>query len=197
MKIFVNTKFTSLRKENSLISIGLVDENGNYFYGEVIGYSKQYLDDWTQTNIVDNLIYKGNKFFIEEDVDDISYVAISDTKKNVRKKLNAWLDKYDKVEWVLDVGHYSFVNLLDIITPYAINIPSKYDRTYTELNELIAKDKGLSLNDAFDVEIYDYIQDFNKGAVLPNYNSNALMNAHLIRVVYYKLAENKDIEVKL
>lgn len=195
MKIFVNTKFTSLRKENSLISIGLVDENGDYFYGEVIGYSKQYLDDWTQTNIVDKLLYKGNKFFIEEDVDDISYVAISDTKKNVRKKLNAWLDKYDKVEWVLDVGHYSFVNLLDLITPYAINIPSKYGKTYIELNELIAKDNNVDLDQAFDVDRYDYIKDSNM--LLSNCKLNALMNAHLIRVVYYKLAENKYVEVKL
>ena len=195
MKIFVNTKFTSLRKENGLISIGLVDENGDYFYGEVIGYSKQYLDDWTQTNIVDKLLYKGNKFLVEEEINGISYVAISDTKKNVRKKLNAWLDKYDKVEWVLDVGYYPFVNLLDLIAPYAINIPSKYGKTYIELNELIAKDNNVGLDQAFDVDRYDYIKDSNM--LLPNCKLNALMNAHLIRVIYYKLAENKDVEVKL
>ena len=39
MKIFFDTEFTGLHKDTSLISIGLVDEDGKTFYAEFLDYT--------------------------------------------------------------------------------------------------------------------------------------------------------------
>ena len=39
MKIFFDTEFTGLHKNTELISIGLIAENGNMFYGEITNYT--------------------------------------------------------------------------------------------------------------------------------------------------------------
>ena len=38
MKIFLDTEFTGLHRNASLISIGLAAENGDVFYGELTDY---------------------------------------------------------------------------------------------------------------------------------------------------------------
>ncbi|WP_376716592.1 hypothetical protein [Vagococcus carniphilus] len=55
MKVFFDTEFTGLHKDTTLISIGLIAENGNKFYAEFTDYDKTQIDDWLQENVINNL----------------------------------------------------------------------------------------------------------------------------------------------
>ena len=58
MKIFFDTEFTGLHKDTTLISIGLIDENGRTFYGEFSDYDESKCDDWIRENVIKHLIKK-------------------------------------------------------------------------------------------------------------------------------------------
>ena len=55
-KVFFDTEFTGLHKNTTLISIGLISECGKTFYAEFWDYDKTQIDEWLQTNVLDNLI---------------------------------------------------------------------------------------------------------------------------------------------
>ena len=55
MKIFFDTEFTGLHKDTTLISIGLIDENGRTFYGEFSDYDESKCDDWIRENVIKHL----------------------------------------------------------------------------------------------------------------------------------------------
>ena len=70
MNIFFDTEFTGLNQNTTLISIGLVDENGDTFYAELTDYDETQCDDWIKTNVLGNLklgfIKKNNHVIISE-----------------------------------------------------------------------------------------------------------------------------------
>ncbi|MCD5190676.1 3'-5' exoribonuclease [Enterococcus casseliflavus] len=55
MKVFLDTEFTGLRQNTTLVSIGLVAENGDTFYAELTDYDKSQVDHWLQKNVINNL----------------------------------------------------------------------------------------------------------------------------------------------
>lgn len=56
MKLFFDTEFTGLRKDTTLISLGIVSEDGRKFYAEFIDYDENQCDDWIIENVIKNLI---------------------------------------------------------------------------------------------------------------------------------------------
>lgn len=55
MNLYFETEFTDLHKDTTLISIGIVAENGNRFYAESTAYDTYQCDDWINENVIDNL----------------------------------------------------------------------------------------------------------------------------------------------
>jgi hypothetical protein len=56
-KVFLDTEFTGLHKNTTLISIGMVAETGETFYAEFEDFDPLQVDDWIQENVVDKLIF--------------------------------------------------------------------------------------------------------------------------------------------
>lgn len=54
-KIYFDTEFTGLHSNTTLISIGMVDDEGNEFYGICNDYATVHIDGWLQSNVIDNL----------------------------------------------------------------------------------------------------------------------------------------------
>lgn len=116
MKIFFDTEFTGLHKNTSLISIGLIANDGSTFYAEFTDYDKNQVDKWIQENVIDNLTicdevskpwrcsFKGNTYYI-------------------REKLNEWLSQFDIVEMWSDCLAYDWV-LFNNIFGTAFDIPN-------------------------------------------------------------------------
>lgn len=59
--LFFDAEFTGLRKDTTLISLGIISGNGKKFYAEFTDFNWDYVDDWIQKNVLDKLILK--KFY--------------------------------------------------------------------------------------------------------------------------------------
>lgn len=55
MKLFFDTEFTGLRKSTTLISIGIVSEDGRKFYAEFVDFNISQCDKWIKENVLQNL----------------------------------------------------------------------------------------------------------------------------------------------
>jgi hypothetical protein len=55
-KLFLDTEFTGLHQNTTLISIGLIADTGDTFYAELTDYDPDQIDDWLQENVLNNLV---------------------------------------------------------------------------------------------------------------------------------------------
>ena len=98
MKIFFDTEFTGLHKNTTLISIGLVDENGRTFYAEFSNYDESQCDKWIHENVIKHLKWsKENP--IEDFVNfsgDLQYCEVYGCKEYIKEVLAEWLSIYEK-----------------------------------------------------------------------------------------------------
>lgn len=134
--VYFDTEFTGLRKDTSLISIGLVTSDGDTFYAEFTDYNKEYVDEWIEENVIKNLL--NPKTVLEG-----SHWAMSGTTAEIREQLLNWLAPFKEaerpVQFVSDVSHYDFVLLIDLILGdsklTAIDLPSYISACCVDLNQ--------------------------------------------------------------
>ena len=183
MKIFFDTEFTGLHKNTTLISIGLVAENGDKIYAELNDYDKSQIDEWLQKNVIDNLMYDGRP---EWDTPDWYHYGDS---KFIRERILAWLYKFGQIEWVSDVCHYDFVLLIDLLYGHALNMPyGEHNASCHDINQDIAKHFGISEISAFDMSREQLLKNANieiKGS-----KHNALYDAEVIKAIYGTIQSN-------
>jgi hypothetical protein len=116
LKIFFDTEFTGLHQNTTLISIGMVSENGKTFYAELEGYDKKQVDEWIQSNVINNLARSlGELYYM---ADSTSY-GKSDV---VARDLKKWLSQFEQVEMWSDCLSYDWV-LFNQLFGHAFNIP--------------------------------------------------------------------------
>lgn len=123
MNIFFDTEFTGLHQNTTLISIGLVAENGDSFYAELNDYDPTQVDEWIQKNVMDNLIL--SDFQMESDYFPHSdSVYFKGNIKNLKVALENWFSRFDSVTMWSDVLAYDWM-LFCNIWGGALNIPSR------------------------------------------------------------------------
>lgn len=89
IKLFFDTEFTGLRKNTTLISIGIVAGNERAFYAELTDYDKTQVDDWIQENVIANLQLQSmqpNTAVVEKN----TFQVLGD-KQFVANELKKWL----------------------------------------------------------------------------------------------------------
>ncbi|KQN96905.1 3'-5' exoribonuclease domain-containing protein [Paenibacillus sp. Leaf72] len=119
-RVFLDTKSTMLHQSMTLISIGLVTEDGQTFYAELTNYDKSHVDEWLQKNVIDNLIiHPKRKHYYR--VTDTDAIYLGDTAL-IRIKLSEWLGKFDMIEVWSDYLSYDWV-LFNQLFGHAFNIP--------------------------------------------------------------------------
>ena len=137
--IYFDTEFTGLRKDTSLISIGLVDCNGKKFYAEFEDYDRSQVDDWIDENVISNLSSPENHFDEYRD-----YWTMTGRREEISERLRMWLSQYSdrRVQFVSDVSHYDFVLLIDLILNNpeftAIQLPDWISPVCHDINQDIA-----------------------------------------------------------
>lgn len=59
MKLFLDTEFTGLHQNTTLISLGLISEDNKSFYAEFTDFDLKQVenDDWLKENVMKNLLY--------------------------------------------------------------------------------------------------------------------------------------------
>ena len=130
MNIYLDSEFTGLHRNTTLISIGLVNENGDTFYAEFTDYDKSQVDEWIQKNVIDNLIL--SKWDTEKDYSPYEkHVTCKGRRYEVEQALSHWLFKHEpeRIEIWSDVLAYDWMLFCDLwggafkIPPFINYIP--------------------------------------------------------------------------
>lgn len=188
MKLFFDMEFTGLRQDTTVISLGIVDENGRSIYAEYIDYDRRQIDSWIKKNVIDNTMYLKNK-----EIPAIHYfeggntICVSTTQEN-RDHILEWLSFYDDedIQFVSDVCHYDMVLLIDVLFDTALSIPKNISAACHDINQDIARYKNISLKEAFDFSREDLLtsKELEK---IDGEKHNALYDAKVIRAIYNKI----------
>lgn len=201
MLIYGDTEFSGLHQHTTLISIGLVSQDGRTFYAELNDYSSQQINTWLQENVINRLKFQPPKEGEEEHYmasrhhdnpvgNDLyaSYsVEMRGNKQQVRKELLRWLAQFSSVEWVFDVGHYDFMLLIDLLSGNALDLPIWVSPTYRDLNQKIIQHFKCDSFIAFDFNRERLLQILNIELEDEN-KHNALYDAKVIKELYQAIA---------
>lgn len=133
MKIFFDTEFTGLHQNTTLISIGLISEDGRTFYAELNDYDETQVDDWLRENVINNLLFKTppegqqehwaqSRVSPEISLHQAWNVDLRDNRKEVSENLKEWLSQFESVEIWSDCLAYDWV-LFNQLFEHAFNIP--------------------------------------------------------------------------
>ena len=166
MNVYFDTEFTGLHKNTTLISIGCIADDGRQFYMELNDYDKDQCNDWIKENVLAHLDGEPK---------------ITGNKQEVASKLREWLSYYKDVQLVSDVCHYDMVLFIDLFGD-AFDIPSNVNPACHDINQDIAKLKGISEKEAFDYTRENLIDDVLRYEVCKKHN--ALWDAKVIRSIY-------------
>lgn len=173
MKVFFDTEFTGLRKDTTIISIGLVSDNYKKFYAEFTDYDKDQVDDWIKDNVINNLIIN------DENINNGIYFR--GTKEEIAKELRKWFEEFDEeIELVSDVCHYDMVLLIDLFGS-AFDLPKNVCPACYDINQDIAEYYRITQKEAFDKCREDIV--YNNTSKDNKHNS--LYDAMVIKDVYY------------
>jgi hypothetical protein len=179
MKVFFDTEFTGLHKNTTLISIGLIAENGKTFYAEINNYDKLQVDEWIKQNVIANLKFNDIPYGTCIPKIPICLTDKYEMKSNsseVAECLKIWLEQFDEVEMWSDCLSYDWV-LFNHLYGHAFNIPKNVYYIPFDICTLF-KLKGVD-PDISREEFADYKGDTKK--------HNALHDAILIKECYDKL----------
>ena len=171
--LYFDTEFTGLSNGTTPISIGVVSNNNETFYGETTDFDRTKVDAWIQCNVVDKLILgdkvREKKAFRSRD--NHSNTMVCGSKDFVGEELLMWVNRIsnggsvDDITLVSDVPYYDLVMLCDMA--YANNglaMPYNF-ACCIDLNQMIAEHYGVSIAKAFDMSREDIIVDM--GGELP------------------------------
>jgi hypothetical protein len=170
VRLFFDTEFTGLHQNTTLISIGIVSEDGkSYFYAELDDYDKSQVDDWVEENVIKNLV--SNK-------PEMSKNLVRGNKEHVRSKLEEFLASFKgkTIEFWADVLAYDWVLFCELFGG-AMNIPENVDYSPYDLCTLFkAKDIDPDIN-----------REKFTGVDPGGNKHNALFDAEIGRRCYLKL----------
>lgn len=193
MNIYFDTEFTGLNQSTTLISIGLVADDGCTFYAELTDYDESQCDEWIKTNVLANLklgFLKNNHVIISEKSGHCWEVK-GDTKY-VRLLLTSWLSHYTDVQLVSDVCHYDMVLLMGLFRDPLKQIADAFRFTDMtgicsvchDINQDIAHFLDISEAKAFDVSRESLVKVPIEGE-----KHNALYDAKIIKDIYELINE--------
>lgn len=191
MFLFFDTEFTGLHKDTSLISIGIVSEDGNKFYAEFTDYDKLPVNDWIKNNVIDNLYLRRNGAYeqrIEKENSPEHYkMEVKGNKECVARWLTQWFSKFNSIQFVSDVCHYDFVLLIDIFGT-AFDLPENVCASCHDINQDIARHYGISEWEAFDKSREEIVMELC-GYEVEGRKHNALYDAEVIKAVYEEIGK--------
>lgn len=185
MKLFFDTEFTGLHKRTSLISIGIVAENGQRFYGEFSTYKENQCDDWIRENVLKHTILGGNDMLASVLGEDSNTTVILGSKADIRHELGEWLKQFDGVQFVSDVCHYDMVLMIDIFGG-AFDLPKNVSAVCYDINQDIARHYGISDREAFDKSREEIVSELC-GRPIEGEKHNSLYDAEVIKAIYEEI----------
>lgn len=168
-KVFMDSEFTGLHKNTTLISIGFIAGNKS-FYAELTDYDKDQIDEWLDINVISALKLDKNGFV--NNADDTTFKG---SKEELKPVLTKWLEDIGEVEIYSDCLSYDWVLFLDIFG-HAFDIPKNVYYIPFDICTMF-RDRGIDPDINREEFIESYIGD----------KHNALYDASVIQDCYKKL----------
>lgn len=182
MKVFFDTEFTGLHQNTTLISIGLVSEDGKEFYAEFTDYNESQVDEWIEKNVIQNLIIHPERNIYSSLLD--GQRIVKGTREYISSRLREWLEQYESVEMWSDCLSYDWV-LFNQLFGHAFNIPKNVYYIPFDICTLM-KIKGVDP----DINREEFARSgsywFTEDQIQKH---NALWDAKMIKACYDKLME--------
>lgn len=173
-RLFFDTEFTGLHQNTTLISIGIVSSCGKSFYAEFTDYDKSQVDEWLQTNVIDNLylsIMDNNA-----SLDDWRLIA---NTKTIKEALEKWIAQFESIQIWSDCLSYDWILFCQIFG-HAFKIPKNIYYIPFDICPLLLEKFG----DA-DVSREEFAEKFIE--VGNGKKHNALWDAYVIKACYNRL----------
>jgi len=189
MLLFFDTEFTGLHKNTTLISIGIVAENGKTFYAEFNDYDKRQVDDWIKNNVIENLLFRREIELGTVIVSTIYSDAFTmvGNKYLVKICLTKWLEQFNEpLQLVSDVCHYDMILLIDIFGD-VFSLPENLSPVCHDINQDIANFLGISDKEAFDISREEFCN-----SQIKEQKHNALYDAKIIKACYNVINVEKN-----
>ena len=182
MKLFFDTEFTGLHKGTTLVSIGIVTENGKRFYAEFSDCDESQCDDWIKENVLKHTILAGNDTLAARLGEDNNTTVVIGSKADIRHELGEWLKQFGELQFVSDVCHYDMVLLIDIFGG-AFDLPKNVSAVCHDINQDIARHYEISEREAFDKSREDIVSELC-GSFIAGDKHNAFYDAEVIKAIY-------------
>lgn len=186
--LFFDTEFTGLRKDTTLISLGIVSEDGKKFYAEFTDYDEKQCDDWIKNNVINNLHLGGMGDGISDIDEEPSGIMVRGNKNYVEKELKEWLSQFDSIHFVSDECHYDFVLLIDLITggKTALDLPDNISKTCYDIDSDITKYYRIWEEEEFSMSREEIVLDLC-GHEIEGVKHNALHDAEMIKAIWEEI----------
>lgn len=213
MNLYFDTEFTGLHKNTTLISIGIVAENGKKFYSEFSDYDRSQCDDWIRENVINHLRlygagdiekaqelkakgyevstyptmptgYSAIEWGISHETKDGLTEVYGDTVW-ISSWLEKWLLQFDEVQFVSDVCHYDFVLLIDLFGS-AWDLPKNVSPYCHDVNQDIARYYKISEKETFDMSREEILNRLCDSGINGD-KHNALYDAEVIKAIYEEI----------
>ena len=188
MLLFFDTEFTGLRKNTTLISLGIVAENDKTFYAEFNDYDRIQMNKWIEDNVMKYLKFPVEMAYRDNGRADPIYsdnFTVVGNNKLIKYYLTKWLAQFvEPLQLVSDACHYDMVLFIDIFGD-AFSLPENLSPTCHDINQDIANYLNISEKEAFDTSREEFAEIKSGNAQ----KHNALWDAIIIKACHNKLSE--------
>lgn len=188
MKLFFDMEFTGLHKNTTLISLGIVSEDGEKFYAEFTDYDESQCDDWIKENVIKNLKLAGMGVGASDTDENPPLRIVMGDKRYICQEIDEWICQFNTIQFVSDVCHYDFVLLIDLLTNggTALDLPDNISAVCHDINQDIAAYFEVSDREAFDMN-REEILDRLKGYHVVGEKDNSLYDTEIIKEIYEEI----------
>ncbi len=178
MRVFFDTEFTGLHQATTLISIGLIAEDGHTFYAENTDHDTKQVNAWINENVIPHLRFAD--MYSSAPKLDTEHHAMKAGEVRIATDLAAWLAQYEHVEMWGDCLAYDWVLFCSLFNG-AMNIPAHVYYIPFDLATLL---KAMGIDPDVNREEF---------AGITGNKHNALHDAKAIRAVYQTVMQQSAV----
>ncbi|MEM6845699.1 MAG: 3'-5' exoribonuclease [Bacteroidota bacterium] len=176
--LFLDTEFTGLHQQSSLISLALVADDDTSFYAEFTDFDKKQVNEWIEQNVIQHLFLENG----QRKEEDKNW-QISGNRLEISQALRRFLSQYNWVHIWADCLAYDWVLFCNLFGG-AMNLPNNIFYMPFDLVTL------LKINNIDpDIDREKLVHESLKVIPLTQTKHNALWDAHIIKLCYEKVIE--------
>lgn len=179
MRLFLDTEFTGLHQNTTLISLALVAEDGEEFYAEFNDYNIQQITEWIEVNVLTKLEM--------QETSEISFLTgktlkMKGDRTGVASYLKKWLLKFDRIEIWADVLAYDWVLFCELFGG-ALEVPPNIFYAPFDLSTVFRLRGMIDPLDKFSIDIsrFEFVDSDS------NRQHHALNDARVEKACFEKL----------